>query len=230
MSRCQHSLANTEKSAPLKSSAIQRQQSLCSRRLSSCAVPGTTTVHWPRPFTKFAHWHRRCSAQHCQYRFRTCAASQDSSMPESTSSDHLQDSTSAYTDPPQSTGWRSLVGRLKIFYDNHWKQAVQDVMGIPVKLHSPTFSQLAWRAAIVFMVTVVLMGVVCTMDKGFAAATAYCIQQVRTVNAGIAAAVAHCTQQRDKYVAVAVAYCMEKVHRKGFAAALFLYGPGVLLS
>ena len=126
--------------------------------------------------------------------------------------------------------WRSLVGRLKIFYDNHWKQAVQDVMGIPVKLHSPTFSQLAWRAAIVFMVTVVLMGVVCTMDKGFAAATAYCIQQVRTVNAGIAAAVAHCTQQRDKYVAVAVAYCMEKVHRKGFAAALFLYGPGVLLS
>ena len=73
---------------------------------------------------------------------------------------------------------------------------MQDVMEVPNKLHSPTLSQLAWRAAIVLMVTVVLMGVVCTMDKGFTAALVYCTQKVQMVNQGIAAAVAYCMQKR----------------------------------
>ena len=76
--------------------------------------------------------------------------------------------------------WRGLLGQLNIFWDNHLQQNVKDIIEIPQKLHSPSLSELGWRSAIVVIVTVVLMGVVCLLDRGFAAAIACFVQKLHT--------------------------------------------------
>ena len=47
---------------------------------------------------------------------------------------------------------------------------MKDILEIPAKLHYPTVSELGWKSGIVLVVLVVLMAVVRTLDKTYAAA------------------------------------------------------------
>lgn len=62
------------------------------------------------------------------------------------------------------------VGSRAEFYDKHLKSPLEDIFGLPFKLHYPSRYETGWKSATILLAILVLMGVVSTLDNIFAAA------------------------------------------------------------